>query len=71
MATFCISLFSGIVTYLFRTTGQVLGVSMGAAIQQAVLLQKLRERIDIPGAEEVRHTRGRNPFINTAFCVLF
>lgn len=41
------------VTYLFRTTGQVLGVSISGAIFQAVLLQKLRLRIQGPGSAEV------------------
>ena len=42
-----------LVTYLFRTTGQVLGVSLSGALLQAVLLQKLRERIHGPDAVEV------------------
>ena len=42
-----------LVTYLFRTTGQVLGVSLSGAVLQAVLLQKLRERIHGPDAVEV------------------
>jgi len=41
------------ITYLFRTTGQVLGVSLSGAILQAVLHQKLRERIQGPGSSEV------------------
>ena len=41
------------VTYLFRTTGQVLGVSLSGALLQAVLTRKLRERITGPGAIEV------------------
>ncbi|KAJ7507587.1 major facilitator superfamily domain-containing protein [Mycena galericulata] len=40
------------ITYLFRTTGQVLGVSLSGAILQAVLLQKLRERIHGPNSAE-------------------
>ncbi|KAF8076211.1 vacuolar amino acid permease [Lyophyllum atratum] len=40
------------ITYLFRTTGQVLGVSLSGAILQAVLHQKLRERIQGPGSSE-------------------
>jgi hypothetical protein len=40
------------VTYLFRTTGQVLGVSLSSTILQAVLLQKLRVRIQGPGSSE-------------------
>ncbi|KAJ8086430.1 hypothetical protein PM082_005253 [Marasmius tenuissimus] len=41
------------ITYLFRTTGQVLGVSLSGATLQAVLLRKLRERIQGPGSAEV------------------
>ncbi|KAJ3790531.1 major facilitator superfamily domain-containing protein [Lentinula aff. detonsa] len=41
------------ITYLFRTTGQVLGVSISGAIFQAALLQKLRLRIQGPGSAEV------------------
>lgn len=44
------------ITYLFRTTGQVLGVSLSGAILQAVLLQKLRERISGPDASEIIHS---------------
>ncbi|PPQ72355.1 hypothetical protein CVT24_002071 [Panaeolus cyanescens] len=48
------------ITYLFRTTGQVLGVSLSGAVFQAVLLEKLRARIQGPGSEEIiyviRHT---------------
>jgi hypothetical protein len=42
------------VTYLFRTTGQVLGVSLSGAVFQAILLQKLRERIQDPDLSEAR-----------------
>lgn len=41
------------VTYLFRTTGQVLGVSISGSIFQAILLQKLRLRIQGPESAEV------------------
>lgn len=41
------------VTYLFRTTGQVLGVSLSGTILQAVLQKKLHERIAGPGAAVV------------------
>jgi hypothetical protein len=41
------------ITYLFRTTGQVLGVSLGGAVLQAVLIQKLHARITGPGSAEV------------------
>jgi len=48
------------ITYLFRTTGQVLGVSLSGAVLQAVLLKKLRERIQGPEAlqiiESIRRT---------------
>jgi len=40
------------VTYLFRTTGQVLGVSLSNTIFQAVLFQKLRDRIQGPNSSE-------------------
>jgi hypothetical protein len=42
------------VTYLFRTTGQVLGVSLSGAALQTVLLSKLSERITGPDASAVR-----------------
>ncbi|KAJ3864896.1 major facilitator superfamily domain-containing protein [Lentinula novae-zelandiae] len=45
------------ITYLFRTTGQVLGVSISGAIFQAVLLQKLRLRIQGPGSAEITFTK--------------
>lgn len=41
------------ITYLFRTTGQVLGVSLSGAILQAVLLSQLRQRITGPDAAEI------------------
>ncbi|KAI4524156.1 MFS general substrate transporter [Schizophyllum commune Loenen D] len=41
------------ITYLFRTTGQVLGVSLSGAILQAVLLSQLRHRITGPNAAEI------------------
>ncbi|KAL1743313.1 major facilitator superfamily domain-containing protein [Schizophyllum fasciatum] len=43
------------ITYLFRTTGQVLGVSLSGAILQAVLLSQLRHRIHGPDAAEGAH----------------
>jgi len=47
-------------TYLFRTTGQVLGVSLSGTLLQGVLLSKLRQRIHGPNAEElisrIRHS---------------
>ncbi|KAI0637813.1 vacuolar amino acid permease [Trametes polyzona] len=42
------------ITYLFRTTGQVIGVSLSGALLQAILTAKLRERIHGPDAAEVR-----------------
>lgn len=42
------------VTYLFRTAGQVIGVSLSGALLQAVLAAKLKERITGPNAAEVR-----------------
>ena len=42
------------VTYLFRTTGQVIGVSLSGALLQSILTAKLRERIHGPDAVSVR-----------------
>lgn len=48
------------ISYLFRTSGQVLGVSLTDALAQSILRKELRERIRGPGAEElirdIRHT---------------
>jgi len=48
------------ITYLFRTTGQVLGVSLSGALVQSVLLHQLKRRITGPGSsdiiEEIRHS---------------
>ncbi|QRV91507.1 major facilitator superfamily transporter [Ceratobasidium sp. AG-Ba] len=41
------------ISYLFRTTGQVLGVSLSGALVQAVLTSSLRKGITGPGAEEI------------------
>ncbi|KAI0315395.1 vacuolar amino acid permease [Amylostereum chailletii] len=41
------------ITYLFRTTGQVLGVSLSGTVIQAVLTSKLRDRIHGPHASEI------------------
>jgi len=53
------------ITYLFRTTGQVLGVSLSGALLQAILTRKLRERITGPGAieiiEQIRHSTNLIP----------
>ncbi|TFK76081.1 vacuolar amino acid permease [Pluteus cervinus] len=58
------------ITYLFRTTGQVLGVSLSGAVLQAVLLQKLRQRITGPDAAEIiyaiRHTTDIIPTLEPA-----
>ncbi|KAI0069016.1 vacuolar amino acid permease [Artomyces pyxidatus] len=44
------------ITYLFRTTGQVLGVSLSGTVLQAVLLEKLRASIHGPNAAAHRHS---------------
>ncbi|KAF8268308.1 major facilitator superfamily domain-containing protein [Lactarius quietus] len=48
------------ITYLFRTTGQVLGVSLSGTLLQSILVSKLRQRIHGPNAEEsisrIRHS---------------
>ncbi|OSC99177.1 MFS general substrate transporter [Trametes coccinea BRFM310] len=48
------------ITYLFRTTGQVIGVSLSGALLQSILTSKLRERIHGPHAveiiENIRHS---------------
>ena len=41
------------VSYLFRTTGQVLGVAVSSTITQSLLAKHLRERIIGSEAEEV------------------
>jgi hypothetical protein len=41
------------VSYLFRTTGEVLGVSLSAALTQTLLVRELRMRIVSDGADEV------------------
>jgi len=50
------------ITYLFRTTGQVLGVSLSGTLLQAILTTKLKEHITGPGAaemiEKIRHNTG-------------
>ena len=42
-----------VVAYLFRTIGQVLGVSLSAAIVQAILTTGLQRRITGPDASRV------------------
>ncbi|KAG8955270.1 hypothetical protein FRC03_011230 [Tulasnella sp. 419] len=48
------------ISYLFRTTGQVLGVSLSGALMQRVLIHNLRKRIVGPGSSElikaIRHS---------------
>ncbi|EIM89147.1 MFS general substrate transporter [Stereum hirsutum FP-91666 SS1] len=41
------------VSYLFRTTGQVLGVSLSSTLTQSLLAKNLRERITVPNADEI------------------
>ncbi|KAF8707361.1 vacuolar amino acid permease, partial [Rhizoctonia solani] len=41
------------ISYLFRTTGQVLGVSLSGALVQAVLVSSLRKGIQGPDAEKI------------------
>ncbi|KAK0468038.1 vacuolar amino acid permease [Desarmillaria tabescens] len=59
------------ITYLFRTTGQVLGVSLSGAILQAVLLHQLRMRIQDPGSaeiiNEIRHSTAIIPTLEPRF----
>ena len=42
--------------YFFRTTGQVLGVSLSGALLQVILTKQLRKRITGPEAFEVWST---------------
>jgi hypothetical protein len=42
-----------LVSYVFRTTGQVLGVSLSGALLQSLLLTSLRKKIQGPGSAEV------------------
>ncbi|KAF8308600.1 MFS general substrate transporter [Clavulina sp. PMI_390] len=52
--------------YLFRNTGQVLGVSMSGAITQSILRTQLRDRIHAPNAEElIREIRHSTSIIPT------
>ncbi|KAF8313422.1 MFS general substrate transporter [Clavulina sp. PMI_390] len=54
------------ISYLFRTTGQVLGVSMSGALAQSILRTQLRERIHIPNADElIREIRHSTSIIRT------
>lgn len=59
------------ITYLFRTTGQVLGVSLSGAILQAILLHQLRVRIQGPGSaeiiNEIRHSTAIIPTLEPRF----
>jgi len=38
---------------LFRSTGQVIGVSLSGALVQGVLVRELKKRITGPGADKV------------------
>jgi hypothetical protein len=52
-----------LVTYLFRYTGQVLGVSLSGAALQSILTTQLRTRITGPGAAElIERIRSALPF---------
>ena len=42
-----------VVSYLFRTMGQVLGVALSSTLTQVLLARNLRQRIIGDGAEEV------------------
>lgn len=59
------------ITYLFRTTGQVLGVSLSGAVLQSILLRKLRQRITGPDSleiiEEIRHSISSIPGLAPAY----
>lgn len=44
------------ITYVWRTAGQVMGVSLSGALMQGVLLAKLKQRIEGPGSAEMIHT---------------
>jgi len=53
-------------SHLFRTTGQVLGVSLSGAVLQAVLIRSLREKITGPDAEQIIESiRHSTSFIST------
>jgi len=55
--------------YLFRTTGQVLGVSLSGALLQTILTKQLRKRITGPDAveiiERIRHSSTIIPELST------
>jgi hypothetical protein len=59
------------ITYLFRTTGQVLGVSLSGAVLQSILLRKLRQRItgadSLEIIEEIRHSISSIPGLAPAY----
>lgn len=57
--------FLSTVSYLFRTTGQVLGVSLSSTLTQSLLAKNLRERITVPNADEVRHILPSTPSPST------
>jgi hypothetical protein len=44
------------ISYLFRTTGQVIGVSLSGALTQAIVLRQLRARITGPDSADIINT---------------
>lgn len=62
------------ITFLFRTTGQVLGVSLSGALLQAVLTTQLRKRITGPNAfeiiERIKHSTTIIPELPTQLKVI-
>ncbi|EJT97595.1 vacuolar amino acid permease [Dacryopinax primogenitus] len=56
------------ISYLFRTTGQVLGVSLSSAVVQGLLNKYLHERITGPGSKElierIRHSTALIPTLD-------
>jgi len=58
------------ISYLFRTTGQVLGVSLSSAIVQGLLNKYLHEKITGPGSRElierIRHSTAVIPTLDPA-----
>ncbi|KAF8580262.1 MFS general substrate transporter [Ramaria rubella] len=52
------------ISYLFRTSGQVLGVSLTGALVQMILMRQLREKITGPGSQElIQRIRHETNFI--------
>jgi len=53
-------------SYLFRTSGQVLGVSLSGALVQAVLVRQLNQKITGPGSQQIiQRIRHETDFIAT------